>query len=96
MRLKAPEQEHIAAVGDRWAAILAATTLSVRQNSKLVGLDKIREPLATQAALKATGYEIPGFFIPKAAGGAYVGTQEVVDAAFAAAVEAGERAFVSA
>jgi hypothetical protein len=93
--MKTSEREHIEAVGDRWPAILAATNLSVRQNAKLVGLDKIRQPLAIQAALKATGFGNQIFQLPYSAGKLYADMQTITDAAFAAAVEAGERAFAS-
>ena len=94
--MKKSEREHVSAVGPkRWAVVLAATSLSVRQNSKLIGLDKIREPLAVQAALKATGYGNQIFQLPFTAGKPVAETQTVTDAAFAAAAEAGERAFAS-
>ena len=79
-------------LGPRWERALAAASLSVRLQPKLVGLDKIREPLAVRAALRATGCEVcDGFVIPKEAGPPMPGIQDIVDAAFADAVkEAGE------
>lgn len=86
--MKRSEQQHIDSLGERRAAI-AAASLSIRQDSKLVGLDKIRGPMAIAAALKATGCpDHEGFVIPKEAGPPMSGIQEFVDAAFIAAVEA--------
>lgn|GEM_PF-3275517 len=93
--MKKSEHDHIQKLGARWAPVLAATSLSVRQESKLVGLDKIRIPLATTAALKATlcPDAPPVFTVPAIAGKHPEVIQEIVDTAFAKAVEAGERAF---
>lgn len=55
MKTKKSENDHIAALGDKWPLALAAASMSVRLDPKLVGLDKIRGPLAISAALKATG-----------------------------------------
>ena len=82
-------EDHIKTVGAKWPAALAAASMSVRTNSRLVGLDKIRLPLAEQAALRATGMPgVMGFCIPSAAGGPANEIQSVVDQAFVDAVEA--------
>ena len=89
MRIKKSEQTHIDGLGDKWTRALAKASLSVRLNPKLVGLDKIREPLATRAALKATGAPgIDGFCIPETAGIPMREMQDIVDAAFTEAVNA--------
>lgn len=69
---------------------LAKATMVVRTNPRLVGLDKIRVPLAFAAALRALNFEgaKPGFSIPKGAGEPTQDVQDVVDAVFTAAVEA--------
>lgn len=88
MRIKKPEELHIKALGENWPRALAIASLSIRQNSKLVGLDKIRDPMAVCAALKATGCpDHEGFVIPKSAGDPHIG-QEIVDGAYADAVKA--------
>lgn len=95
------EQEHIRAVGDRWPLVLEATSRVVRSNPKLIGLDKIRRPLAEDAALKATGFELQIFKMPRGAGrpGVTDDTKnptidEIVREVFDNAVAAGEKAFV--
>lgn len=90
MRIKKAEEAHIKEC-KVWSAALAAATMSVRTNTKLIGLDKIREPLAFQAALRATGCpDMPeGFILP--AHGVGVHTQEIIEvcaAAYDAALEA--------
>ena len=94
MRVKASEKEHIDAVGDRWPRVIAAVTIAVRSSPKFTGLDKVREPLALQAALKATGYGNPGLILPRTAGDNRF-CQDVADEVFAEAVKAGERAFIA-
>jgi hypothetical protein len=92
MRLKPTEEQHIKSLGDKWSRALAAASMSVRTDSKLVGLDKIRQPLAIVATLKATGAaDRECFVIPKNAGSFDYGIQEVVDAAFQAAVAAAQK-----
>ena len=93
MHIKKSEQTHMDGLGRKWDTALAAASLSARTNPKLVGLDKIRVPLATYAALKATGCpDHDGFVIPKEAGQPTIELQEIVDTAYAAAVEAAQRA----
>lgn len=60
--MKANEKEHVAQIGEaKFQTALAKATMVVRTDSRLTGLDKIREPLAYQAALEATGFERRGF-----------------------------------
>lgn len=64
--LKADEKHHIEEVGEsKFQAALAKATMVVRMDSRLTGLDKIREPLAFEAALVATGFLPRGFSIGK-------------------------------
>lgn len=88
--MKKSEANFIDANKERFAAALAKASMSVRSNSRLIGLDKIREPLAFQAALRALNFEgaLPGFAIPKTAGKPTQAMQDIVDEAFKAAVEA--------
>jgi len=92
MRKKKSEEKHIEENKTVFARALSAATFSVRSNPHLVGLDKIREPVAFCAALKATGYpcEIDGFALASEprAGEPYKETQEIVDAAYRAALDA--------
>lgn len=60
--LKADERDHVEAVGaKKFAEALAKTSMCVRMDSRLTGIDKIREPLAYEAALVATGFPPRGF-----------------------------------
>lgn len=88
--MKKSEANFIEANKHRFATALAKASMSIRTNSRLVGLDKIREPMAFAAALRALDFEgaASGFAIPKGAGEPTQAMQDIVDAAFAAAVEA--------
>ena len=90
MKLTAGEKKHIDWLDSEWTIALAAASMSVRSNGKLIGCDRIRVPLAIKAALFATSCpDADNSFVPPAeAGEPIVGTQEILDAAFVAAVEA--------
>src|SRR5215471_8833994 len=81
--LKAGElspQQHITKVGPRkYAHALALARFSVRQDSRLTGLDKIRNAIAKEAALRATGYMRRPFIIPRNAGRADQDIQNIAD-----------------
>jgi hypothetical protein len=68
--------------------------VSVRSHAALIGLDKIRKPIAHRAALKATGFPmtVDGCPLPVEAGQPYAETQLVVDEAYKAAVKAAQEA----
>lgn len=86
MKISSAAQDHIKALGPKWDRALAIASMSVRQNSKLIGLDKSRQPLAIAAALAGTGWEATqGFAIPGAAGAGNAELQGVVDAEFISA-----------
>ena len=89
MKLTAGEKKHIDWLDTEWTVALAVASMSVRSNSKLIGCDRIREPLAIKAALLGAAYTDAdkSFVAPAEAGEPIVGTQEILDAAFAAAVE---------
>lgn len=73
------EKEHIKKRRVLFYRALEKAALSLRNNSKLVGLDNVRDDIALHAALKATGFAIDPF-VPK------VGpvTQEFMDITVAA------------
>lgn len=55
--MKAAERDHIEEFGEeKFERALIAARMEIRKSSKLVGLDKIREPLALAAAFHATGH----------------------------------------
>ncbi len=64
--MKADEKAHVEKIGEKkFSDALAKASLCVRMDSRLTGIDKIREPLAYQAALEATGFERRRFTIGK-------------------------------
>lgn len=64
--MKAAERTHVEAIGEsKFASALAKASMVIRMDSRLTGLDKIREPLALQAALEATGFEKKPFTLGK-------------------------------
>jgi len=64
--MKADEKAHVAEIGEaRFNAALAKAAMVIRMDSRLTGLDKLREPLAYQAAMEGTGFERRGFTIGK-------------------------------
>jgi hypothetical protein len=82
------EKRHIKDAGQRFNRALALATLCVRQDRRLTGLDRIREPLAYKAALRATGYEDARFVVPTAAGRPHAGINAIVAEVFDRAVAA--------
>lgn len=92
MRIKKSEQKHMEALGPRWSQAVAAASLVIRMSPKLMGLDKIREPMAISAALCATGCGgHDGFVIPANAGQPTQEMQDIIDHTYAAAVEAARK-----
>ncbi|MCZ7564714.1 MAG: hypothetical protein M5U08_13820 [Burkholderiales bacterium] len=56
-RMTSDERKHVERIGAAaWAAALARASLVVRSDTRLIGLDRIRAPLAHHAALRATGF----------------------------------------
>jgi hypothetical protein len=61
-------QAHIKKAGAKFKYALAWARYAVRQDRRLVGLDKIRAAIAHEAALRATGYPPRPFLLPRNAG----------------------------
>lgn len=60
------ERLHIKKVGQsKFDEVLAKTTMVIRRDASLIGLDTIRVPLAFEAALRTTGFEKRGFSLGK-------------------------------
>ena len=59
------EQRHAKKIGARFYAALAKATLIVHKRRELVGADMTRSTIAWKAALRATGYPIPGMIFPR-------------------------------
>ncbi len=75
--MRKPEKDHIAKVGEaKFERALGLAMVAIRQDSHLIGMDKIRGAIAEEAALVATGFPPRGLSIPKACGEP---TQEVFD-----------------
>lgn len=61
------EEKHIKAVGKGlFAAELARAALKLRTDGRLVGLDRIRNALAREMALRRVGFPPRGFKVPLA------------------------------
>jgi hypothetical protein len=67
VKLSSKERRHIADKGKQFTDALARATMCVRSCGQLVGLEKVRAPIAWRAALTATGYEqdVDGMVFPK-------------------------------
>jgi hypothetical protein len=75
--MKAPEKEHVKKVGEEvFSRAEALAMFAIRQDGHLVGLDKIRNAMAEEAALRATGYQKRAFVPPKGCGEP---TQDIMD-----------------
>src|SRR5215471_15270994 len=85
------ERNHVRTTGKAFEVAHQATTWTVKSSGKLVGLDTVRDPIAWKAALKATGYKVPGMVFPR---GVLIEQemQDLADALFADAVEAARSA----
>jgi hypothetical protein len=80
-------QQHIRHVGAKFNHALAWARFSVRQDHRLVGLDKIRKAIAHEAALRATGYPPRPFLLPRAAGRGNEEIQLIAEQVLAQAVD---------
>lgn len=79
-------QDHIKKVGNAaYARAFVYARVAVRQDDHLIGLDKIREAIAREAALRATGYPHRPFILPRNAGRADPGIQLIAEQALARA-----------
>jgi len=87
--MKAAERDHIKAVGeDKFNRAIGLAMVEIRQDARLVGLDKVRNAMAEEAAFRATGYEERAFALPKNAGEPTQAFQDVCDAVLQRATEA--------
>ena len=89
------EKKHIERNQHAYTVALAAATRSVREDAHFVGLDKIRVPIAKRAALKAIGFEFhdeDSWRLPASAGQDFKKTQDLVEAAYRAALNAARAA----
>ena len=86
---KRNEKKHLEKIGEQayWRAFDRAQ-MACRQNQKLVGLSKIRDAIAHEAALQATGLDPKPFSLPKACGPATHSMQAIVDEMLPVAIEA--------
>jgi len=62
-KLTSKQKKHIKDRGAQFDNALARATMCVRSCGKLIGMEKVRAPIAWRAALAATGYpfETEGF-----------------------------------
>ena len=80
--LQLSAQQHIQRVGARtYNHAYALARFSVRQDRRLVGLDKIRTAIAKEAALRATGFAARPFLLPHNAGRADQDIQQIAEQA---------------
>lgn len=86
------EKKHIKKQGERFTLALCHATMVVRASPHFVGLDKVRAPIAWQAALKATGYNTAPFVLPPDAGDPMSETDEIAAQLFEDAVYAARKA----
>ena len=82
------EKGHIEKVGaTKYGRAYAYAELEARQDSRLVGLDKIRSAIAHEAALLATGFPARPFILPRRAGAAREEMQFIAEEVLARAIE---------
>lgn len=83
------EKEHIKKYGEaKFHKVLVICNMTVREDARFIGLDKIRSQIAFQAALQATGFERRPLKLSKDCGEMYEATQRAADDLFAKAMEA--------
>jgi len=89
MAKRKSEKKHLEEIGeDRYWRAFDRAQMVCRQNPKLVGLTKIRDAIAHEAALQATGFDPRPFSLPKICGEPTVAMQEIVDALLPEAIAA--------
>lgn len=83
------EKEHIAEIGeDKFEHAVGRALFRLRQDGRLVGLDKIRNAVAREAALQATGFPKRPLNLPKACGEMTISMREIIDGLFPGVIEA--------
>jgi hypothetical protein len=93
MRKKSPEK-HIEEIGEKkyWLAHDHAMMVIRLNAPKLVGLSKIRDAMAKEAALRATGFGDRPFTLPKSCGEPNGDIYTIIEAIMPAAIEAARAA----
>jgi len=83
------EKKHIKEYGElKFHKALIIANMTVREDARFVGLDKIRGQIAFQAALQATGYPYRALKISKDCGDMFEAVQRAADDVFAKAIAA--------
>lgn len=88
MRVTKKDEEHIKSFGEKkFERAVALASFEIRQDSRLTGLDKIREVLAFEAAMQATGNGERPLIIPRGCGEGIQQTQDICEELLKRAVE---------
>jgi hypothetical protein len=83
------EKAHIAKVGaGPYARAFAWALYTCKQDARLLGLGKIRNAIAKEAALQASGFPVRPFKLPKRAGKATEEMQRICEEILPKAIEA--------
>jgi hypothetical protein len=86
----ASERDHIQKIGNKeFQKRLVLANMTVRQDARFIGLDKMRKQIAFQAALQATGYEQRALHL-EGCGRMEAGTQAAADELFYRAIAAAQ------
>jgi hypothetical protein len=94
--MKKKEEDHIKAVGqNKFDKAEAYAMAEIRKDSHFVGLNKIRDHIAFQAALRATGYESEPLTLPKAAGVVSIEVQSLAETLLSLATNAARKAIAT-
>lgn len=90
-------KEHITKVGmGPYSQAYAWAMFSIRQDARLVGLDKLRRAIAHKAALYATGFPTEPLILPRRAGKATEEMQRIAEEVLAKAIEVAKQKRVGA
>lgn len=86
---KPSEKEHLKEIGDeRYWHAFGLAQVECRKDSRLVGLTKVRDAIAHEAALRATGFPVRPFTLPRACGQMTSDMGAIVDVLLPKAIEA--------
>lgn len=86
---KPSEKDHLTEIGeDRYWRAFELAQVECRKDSHLVGLTKVRDAIAHEAALRATGFPVRPFNLPKSCGEMTADMGEVIDKLLPKAIEA--------
>ncbi len=90
--MKAKEKAHVDAVGEeKFNAAVGRALFVIRQDSRLTGLDKLRNAIAEEAAMRATGYPKRPLILPKTAGEPHDDIQLICEQVLESAEQAASR-----